>query len=127
LKNITADQNSQLREYLTKCHSIFGTNQLEMSETNNNNKARIKALKALCADSLSDLNSQLSKVTIWPEPKRQEEPEIVTLKTLGPEERDVLNKWIKSHEDNPYPTTQEKNDLCYVTGLSLTQVNNCKH
>lgn len=37
---------------------------------------------------------------------------------------DVLNEWLKSHLDNPYPTSLEKKDLISKTSLSNVQLSN---
>lgn len=35
---------------------------------------------------------------------------------------DMLKQWFLEHIAHPYPTEQEKNDLCRATGLGMTQV-----
>ena len=37
---------------------------------------------------------------------------------------DVLMQWMIDHQDNPFPTTQDLDDLSRTTGLTKTQVNN---
>lgn len=37
---------------------------------------------------------------------------------------DVLNEWLKTHLDNPYPTSLEKKDLISKTSLSNVQLSN---
>ncbi|RAL00817.1 homeobox protein meis [Aspergillus ibericus CBS 121593] len=36
----------------------------------------------------------------------------------------TLKTWLKSHPNNPYPTSQEKDDLEQQTGLTRTQISN---
>ena len=36
----------------------------------------------------------------------------------------VLKKWLFEHSSKPYPDDDEKQRLCLLTGLSLTQINN---
>ncbi|TPX40597.1 hypothetical protein SeMB42_g05922 [Synchytrium endobioticum] len=36
----------------------------------------------------------------------------------------VLKAWLFAHTDHPYPTDEEKDNLCRQTGLSITQCNN---
>ncbi|KAL9657531.1 hypothetical protein ABK040_000959 [Willaertia magna] len=36
----------------------------------------------------------------------------------------ILKQWLFSHFLHPYPTEEEKKELCLETGLTLTQVNN---
>lgn len=35
----------------------------------------------------------------------------------------VLKQWFEAHSDNPYPTEDEKTELCTVTELKYTQIN----
>ena len=37
---------------------------------------------------------------------------------------DFLNKWLSDNVAHPYPTEQEKDFFCRVTGLSMSQINN---
>lgn len=34
----------------------------------------------------------------------------------------VLNRWFKAHLDNPYPTEEERIDICEKTGLTRKQL-----
>jgi len=34
----------------------------------------------------------------------------------------MLKQWFLEHIAHPYPTEQEKNELCRATGLGMTQV-----
>ncbi|KAJ4352092.1 homeodomain super [Didymosphaeria variabile] len=36
----------------------------------------------------------------------------------------ILKKWFQDHRDSPYPTEDEKMDLCRKCGLTLNQVSN---
>lgn len=36
----------------------------------------------------------------------------------------ILDNWLRSNISCPYPTEQEKHDLCAKTGLTMTQINN---
>ena len=47
--------------------------------------------------------------------KRGELPKPVT---------DYLKDWLLRHSDHPYPSEDEKKQLCQVTGLSMSQVTN---
>lgn len=38
-------------------------------------------------------------------------------------QRQVLLKWLKDHQDNPYPTSHEKDLLMMTTGLNREQIN----
>ncbi|KAK7016013.1 hypothetical protein R3P38DRAFT_2445577, partial [Favolaschia claudopus] len=35
-----------------------------------------------------------------------------------------LKQWILEHADHPFPTKAEKMELCHMTGLNMTQVEN---
>lgn len=37
---------------------------------------------------------------------------------------DHLKQWLHRHSDHPYPSVDEKKQLCVATGLSLSQVSN---
>jgi hypothetical protein len=37
---------------------------------------------------------------------------------------DVLKNWLHRHSDHPYPSEDEKKQLCAATGLSMSQVSN---
>lgn len=37
---------------------------------------------------------------------------------------DYLKQWFFDHIAHPYPTEQEKQDLCKITGLGMTQLSN---
>ncbi len=37
---------------------------------------------------------------------------------------ETLSQWLLAHHNNPYPTKEEKHDLCLETGLSSEQLNN---
>ncbi|SCW00505.1 LAFE_0C05666g1_1 [Lachancea fermentati] len=43
---------------------------------------------------------------------------------LPKETVDILNNWLLSHLNNPYPTPQEKRELLIKTGLSKVQLSN---
>ncbi|KAL9650301.1 hypothetical protein ABK040_014955 [Willaertia magna] len=47
-----------------------------------------------------------------------------TNRRLPPEAKKVLENWFLEHWTNPYPSNQEKEDLCEQTQLTLTQINN---
>lgn len=36
----------------------------------------------------------------------------------------ILKTWLRDNIDNPYPTELEKRNLCKITGLDHTQINN---
>jgi Homeobox KN domain len=36
----------------------------------------------------------------------------------------ILDNWLRSNISCPYPTEQEKHDLCAKTGFTMTQINN---
>ncbi|KAF8261471.1 homeobox KN domain-containing protein [Lactarius quietus] len=37
---------------------------------------------------------------------------------------DLLKDWLHRHSDHPYPTEDEKKQLCAATGLSMSQLSN---
>jgi hypothetical protein len=37
---------------------------------------------------------------------------------------DFLKDWLHRHADHPYPSEEEKKQLCHTTGLSMSQVSN---
>ena len=37
---------------------------------------------------------------------------------------DFLKDWLHRHSDHPYPSEDEKKQLCAATGLSMSQVSN---
>ena len=37
---------------------------------------------------------------------------------------DFLKDWLHRHSDHPYPSENEKKQLCAATGLSMSQVSN---
>jgi hypothetical protein len=37
---------------------------------------------------------------------------------------DYLKEWLHHHSDHPYPSEDEKKQLCHTTGLSMSQVSN---
>jgi hypothetical protein len=37
---------------------------------------------------------------------------------------DYLKEWLHHHSDHPYPSEEEKKQLCHTTGLSMSQVSN---
>ena len=37
---------------------------------------------------------------------------------------DFLKDWLHRHSDHPYPSEEEKKQLCNATGLSMSQVSN---
>jgi hypothetical protein len=37
---------------------------------------------------------------------------------------DYLKEWLHLHSDHPYPSEEEKKQLCHTTGLSMSQVSN---
>jgi hypothetical protein len=41
---------------------------------------------------------------------------------LPKETTDYLKAWLHSHSDHPYPSEEEKEQLCHATGLSMSQV-----
>lgn len=43
---------------------------------------------------------------------------------LPKETTDYLKAWLHRHSDHPYPSEEEKKQLCHVTGLSMSQVSN---
>ncbi|KAI0655631.1 hypothetical protein C8Q70DRAFT_923474 [Cubamyces menziesii] len=50
-----------------------------------------------------------------PQRKRGKLPKPVT---------DFLKDWLHKHSDHPYPSEEEKKQLCHATGLSMSQVSN---
>ncbi|KAI0629871.1 hypothetical protein C8Q77DRAFT_1280553 [Trametes polyzona] len=50
-----------------------------------------------------------------PQRKRGKLPKPVT---------DFLKEWLHRHSDHPYPSEEEKKQLCHATGLSMSQVSN---
>lgn len=50
-----------------------------------------------------------------PQRKRGKLPKPVT---------DFLKDWLHRHSDHPYPSEEEKKQLCHATGLSMSQVSN---
>jgi hypothetical protein len=43
---------------------------------------------------------------------------------LPKETTDFLKSWLHKHSDHPYPSEEEKKQLCHATGLSMSQVSN---
>ncbi|KAF8553699.1 hypothetical protein OG21DRAFT_1509813 [Imleria badia] len=43
---------------------------------------------------------------------------------LPKELTDYLKAWLHRHSDHPYPSEEEKKQLCHATGLSMSQVSN---
>jgi hypothetical protein len=43
---------------------------------------------------------------------------------LPKETTDFLKAWLHRHSDHPYPSEDEKKQLCHATGLSMSQVSN---
>jgi len=43
---------------------------------------------------------------------------------LPKETTDYLKAWLNRHSDHPYPSEEEKKQLCNATGLSMAQVSN---
>jgi len=43
---------------------------------------------------------------------------------LPKETTDYLKAWLHRHSDHPYPSEEEKKQLCLATGLSMSQVSN---
>jgi hypothetical protein len=43
---------------------------------------------------------------------------------LPKETTDYLKAWLHRHSDHPYPSEEEKKQLCNATGLSMSQVSN---
>ena len=43
---------------------------------------------------------------------------------LPKETTDFLKAWLHKHSDHPYPSEEEKKQLCHATGLSMSQVSN---
>ena len=43
---------------------------------------------------------------------------------LPKETTDYLKAWVHRHSDHPYPSEEEKKQLCNATGLSMSQVSN---
>ena len=43
---------------------------------------------------------------------------------LSKETTDYLKAWLYRHSDHPYPSEDEKKQLCHATGLSMSQVSN---
>jgi hypothetical protein len=43
---------------------------------------------------------------------------------LPKETTDFLKSWLHRHSDHPYPSEEEKKQLCNATGLSMSQVSN---
>ncbi|RKP09885.1 homeobox protein Pknox1, partial [Thamnocephalis sphaerospora] len=35
----------------------------------------------------------------------------------------ICRRWLFAHRHHPYPTADEKNELCHQTGLRLSQIN----
>ncbi|KAL1719680.1 hypothetical protein EV715DRAFT_290109 [Schizophyllum commune] len=54
-------------------------------------------------------------VTVQPTRKRGKLPKETT---------DFLKAWLHRHADHPYPSEEEKKQLCHATGLSMSQVSN---
>lgn len=73
-------------------------------------------------------------ITVAPSPSRS--PQAVPSSTLvdRPQQRkrgklpkettDFLKAWLHRHSDHPYPSEEEKKQLCHATGLSMSQVSN---
>jgi hypothetical protein len=39
-------------------------------------------------------------------------------------QKDILNSWLNSNQNHPYPTAEEKKELIESTGLTKTQIEN---
>lgn len=59
--------------------------------------------------------SSTSSLVERPPRKRGKLPKPVT---------DFLKDWLHRHSDHPYPSEEEKKQLCHATGLSMSQVSN---
>ena len=58
-----------------------------------------------------------------PSPSEPERPQRKRGK-LPKETTDFLKAWLHRHSDHPYPSEEEKKQLCHATGLSMSQVSN---
>ncbi|KZV65742.1 hypothetical protein PENSPDRAFT_561531, partial [Peniophora sp. CONT] len=43
---------------------------------------------------------------------------------LPKEATEYLKDWLHSHANHPYPTEEEKTQMCAKTGLTLSQISN---
>ncbi|KAI0088555.1 hypothetical protein BDY19DRAFT_170787 [Irpex rosettiformis] len=65
-------------------------------------------------------------------PQQQTQPNPASLVDRPPRKRgklpkpvtDFLKDWLHRHSDHPYPSEEEKKQLCHATGLSMSQVSN---
>lgn len=65
-------------------------------------------------------------------PQQQTQPNPSSLVDRPPRKRgklpkpvtDFLKDWLHRHSDHPYPSEEEKKQLCHATGLSMSQVSN---
>ena len=65
--------------------------------------------------SVSSLPAPAAAMAERPKGKRGKLPKPVT---------DYLKDWLHRHSDHPYPSEDEKKQLCQATGLSMSQVSN---
>jgi len=66
-------------------------------------------------NSISPLPAPAAAMAERPKGKRGKLPKPVT---------DYLKDWLHRHSDHPYPSEDEKKQLCQATGLSMSQVSN---
>ncbi|KAF8839553.1 hypothetical protein BDN67DRAFT_749850 [Paxillus ammoniavirescens] len=84
---------------------------------------------------LSPAQSTLPSATAAPSSPPSRSPQTVPSSTLvdrptkkrgklPKETTDYLKAWLHRHSDHPYPSEEEKKQLCHATGLSMSQVSN---
>jgi hypothetical protein len=81
---------------------------------------------------LNDTTSDIQQIRLYdaPQPvvvRYARDPKEKATKKLGPKEASTLKAWVAKHKANPYPSTDEKEDLCDLTGLTMKQVTNCMY
>lgn len=86
-----------------------------------------QSYKARRTESLSKLRMELDEMKIWPKAKAICKKKNGRMKiSFGIQQRCILMAWLKDNFENPYPSNLQKQKLMEETGLSLTQINNCK-
>ncbi|EPQ54713.1 hypothetical protein GLOTRDRAFT_139231 [Gloeophyllum trabeum ATCC 11539] len=82
----------------------------------------------------SPQSSTVPSISVTASPSRspQQVPQSSSLVERPPRKRgklpkhvtDFLKDWLHRHSDHPYPSEEEKKQLCHATGLSMSQVSN---
>ncbi|KAL4249280.1 hypothetical protein ABKN59_008412 [Abortiporus biennis] len=96
----------------------FSNSDFPMSASSTNSSALPSANPSISVNSSPTRSPQAqapSSLVDRPQRKRGKLPKPVT---------DFLKDWLHRHSDHPYPSEEEKKQLCHATGLSMSQVSN---